>query len=400
LARLNLLNEENIHMSKSSLKRLVVAAIAFAVLTPSMAPAQAADDIKIGIITSTSGPLASYGSAYNDGLTWGLKYYTGGKMAINGHKLVVTTKDDGADPASATASFKEMVGNGTKVIAGTASSGVALTLAPLAAQNKVLYISGPAKNDLVTSAANKYVFRSGNSSSQDLAPIAGIKPVSGKKFVLFVEDNAFGAGNIAAAKALLEPKGATFQEIKVPTSTSDFTPFAKQAADAKGAYIFIAWSNALTAGAMLTSLKIQGAFAKQRPITGLAGAAQYDVYGTLFDGTNAILTNSYFAGASNSGAASDMASWFAANKKTQDLFTSTGADAAKMIVMALTNNPNQDVDLMIRNLEGKSWVGVKGLMTISASSHLLIQPMFLVSLNKSGSHYVPTLLKTISGVGK
>jgi len=387
-------------MSKSSLKRLVVAAIAFAVLTPSMAPAQAADDIKIGIITSTSGPLASYGSAYNDGLTWGLKYYTGGKMAINGHKLVVTTKDDGADPASATASFKEMVGNGTKVIAGTASSGVALTLAPLAAQNKVLYISGPAKNDLVTSAANKYVFRSGNSSSQDLAPIAGIKPVSGKKFVLFVEDNAFGAGNIAAAKALLEPKGATFQEIKVPTSTSDFTPFAKQAADAKGAYIFIAWSNALTAGAMLTSLKIQGAFAKQRPITGLAGAAQYDVYGTLFDGTNAILTNSYFAGASNSGAASDLASWFAANKKTQDLFTSTGADAAKMIVMALTNNPNQDVDLMIRNLEGKSWVGVKGLMTISASSHLLIQPMFLVSLNKSGSHYVPTLLKTISGVGK
>jgi branched-chain amino acid transport system substrate-binding protein len=387
-------------MSKSSLKRLVVAAISLAVLAPSMAPAQAADDIKIGVITSTSGPLASYGTAYNDGLTWGLNDYTGGKMAINGHKLVVTSKDDGADPASATASFKEMVGNGTKVIVGTASSGVALTLAPLAAQNKVLYISGPAKNDAVTSSANKYVFRSGNSSSQDLAPIAGIKPVSGKKFVLFVEDNAFGAGNIAAAKALLEPKGAKFEEIKVPTSTSDFTPFAKKAADAKGAYIFIAWSNALTAGAMLTSLKVQGAFATQRPITGLAGAAQYNVYGTLFDGTNAILTNSYFAGASNSGAASDMAAWFTANKKTQDLFTSTGADAAKMIVMALTANPTQNVDQMIRNLEGKSWVGVKGLMTIDATSHLLIQPMFLVSLNKSGSAYVPKLLKTIAGVGK
>jgi len=387
-------------MSKSSLKRLVVAAISLAVIAPSMAPAQAADEIKIGVITSTSGPLSSYGLAYNEGLTWGLNYYTGGKMAINGKKLVVTSKDDAADPASATASFKEMVGNGTKVIVGTASSGVALTLAPLAAQNKVLYISGPAKNDAVTSSANKYVFRSGNSSSQDLAPIAGIKPVSGKKFVLFVEDNAFGAGNIAAAKALLEPKGAKFEEIKVPTSTSDFTPFAKKAADAKGSYIFIAWSNALTAGAMLTSLKVQGAYATQRPITGLAGAAQYNVYGTLFEGTNAILTNSYFAGASNSGAASDLATWYATNKKTQDLFTSTGADAAKMIVMALTANPNQDVDQMIRQLEGKSWVGVKGLMTISASSHLLIQPMFLVSLNKSGSAYVPKLLKTISGVGK
>jgi len=387
-------------MSKSSLKRLVVAAISLAVLAPSIAPAQAAGEIKIGVITSTSGPLSSYGVAYNEGLTWGLNYYTGGKMAINGQKLVVTSKDDGADPATATAFFKEMVGNGTKVIVGTASSGVALTLAPLAAQNKVLYISGPAKNDAVTSSANKYVFRSGNSSSQDLAPIAGIKPVAGKKFVLFVEDNAFGAGNIAAARALLEPKGAKFEEIKVPTSTSDFTPFAKKAADAKGAYIFIAWSNALTAGAMLTSLKVQGAYATQRPITGLAGAAQYNVYGTLFDGTNAILTNSYFAGASNSGAANDLATWYATNKKTQDLFTSTGADAAKMIVMALTANPKQDVDRMITNLEGKSWVGVKGLMKIDASSHLLIQPMFLVSLNKSGSGYVPKLLKTIAGVGK
>lgn len=387
-------------MSKRSLTRLGVALLSMAVLAPSMAPAQAAGEIKIGVITSTSGPLSTYGVAFNEGLEWGLKYYTGGKMAINGQKLVVTSKDDGADPASATASFKEMVGNGTKIITGTASSGVALTLAPLAQQNKVLYISGPAKNDLVTSAANKYVFRSGNSSTQDLAPLAGIKPISGKKVVLFVEDNAFGAGNIAAARALMGPKGALFEEVKVPTSTSDFTPFAKKAADAKGSYIFIAWSNALTAGAMLTSLKIQGAFAKQRPITGLAGAATYDIYGTLFEGTNAILTNSYFAGAAKTAAAGDLAEWYAANKKTQDLFTSTGADAAKMIVMALTRNPSQNVDTMIKNLEGKSWVGVKGLMRVDAKTHLLIQPMFLVSLNKSGSRYVPSLIKTIASVGK
>ena len=386
-------------MSKRSLTRLGVAVLSLAVLAPSMAPAQAAGEIKIGVITSTSGGLATFGTAYNEGLAWGLNYYTGGKMTINGQKLVVTTKDDGGDPASATASFKEMVGNGTKVIAGTASSAVALTLAPLAQQNKVLYISGPAKNDLVTSAANKYVFRSGNSSTQDLAPLAGIKPISGRKVVLFVEDNAFGAGNIAAARALMTPKGAIFEEIKVPTSTSDFTPFAKKAADANGTYIFIAWSNALTSGAMLTALKVQGAFTKQRPITGLAGVASYNIYGTLFEGTNAILTNSYFAGAANTGAASDLATWYAANKKTQDLFTSTGADAAKMIVMALTRNPSQNVDTMIRNLEGKSWVGVKGLMKIDPNSHLLIQPMFLVSLNKSGSNYVPKLLKTIASVG-
>ena len=384
-------------MSKRSL--LATAAVAaLAIIAPSMAPAQAADDIKIGVITSTSGALKSYGDAYVDGLNWGLKYYTGGKMAINGQKLVVTVKDDAADPASATATFKDMVGNGTKVIVGTASSGVALTLAPLAAQNKVLYISGPAKNDAVTSSANKYVFRSGNTSTQDLAPLTGIKPISGRKVVLFVEDNAFGVGNILAAKALMGPKGATFQEIKVPTSTSDFTPFAKQAADAKGSYIFIAWSNALTAGAMLTALKQQGAFVKQRPITGLAGAATYNIYGALFEGTNAILTNSYFGGVGKSKAASDLASSFTASKKAQDLFTCTGADAAKMIVQALTGNPDQNIDQAISNLEGYSWVGVKGLMKVNPSNHVLIQPMFLVSLKKTAAGYVPVLDKTINSV--
>ena len=60
-------------MSKSSLKRLVIAAVSLALLAPSMSPAQAAEDIKIGVITATSGPLASYGVAYNEGLTGGLK---------------------------------------------------------------------------------------------------------------------------------------------------------------------------------------------------------------------------------------------------------------------------------------------------------------------------------------
>ncbi len=387
---------------RSKLTRVGVALLSIAIVAPAAitAPAGAAADIKIGVITATSGGLKSYGDAYNAALDWGLKYYTGGKMSINGAKLVVTKKDDGGDPAAATAAFKDMVGNGTKIIVGTASSAVALTLAPLAAQNKVLYISGPAKNDLVVSASNKYVFRSGNNSSQDLAPLAGISPIKGKKVVLFVEDNAFGAGNIAAAKALLGPKGAVFEEIKVAATATDFTPYAKKAADAAGAYIFIAWSNALTAGGMFTALKQQGAFTKSRPITGLAGVSSYDIYGTIFDGTNAVLTNSYFPGVFASAAASSLNAEYAANKQSQDLFTPTGADAARMIVRALTGNTDVNIDKAIGNLEGYTWLGVKGRMLIDGTTHQLIQPMFLVALNKSGSHYVPKLVRTLYNVGQ
>jgi branched-chain amino acid transport system substrate-binding protein len=383
---------------KTSIKTALVAALAIALVSPVAAPANAASDIKIGVITSTSGPLKSYGDAYIDGLEWGLKYYTNGKNSVDGRKFVITKKDDGADPASATASFKEMVGNGTNIIVGTASSGVGLTLAPLAAQNKVLYISGPAKNDAVTSAANKYTFRSGNTSLQDFAPLAGIKPIKGKKVILFVEDNAFGLGNIAAAKAYLAPKGAIFEEIKVPTTTADFTPFAKKAADVKGDYIFIAWSNALTSGAMFTALAQQKAYATARPITGLAGVGTYDIYGSLFEGANAILTNSYFPGVVGNKAASEIAADYAKAGKSQDLFTSVGVNAAQMIIAAVKGNSNLDVEKMITTLESTSFVGLTGLNKVNKKNHTLIQSMFLVKLTKENGHYVPSLVSTLYNV--
>lgn len=384
---------------KSSIKTALVAALAVALAAPvASAPANAADDIKIGVITTTSGGLKSYGDAYIDGLEWGLKYYTNGKNSVNGRKFVITKKDDGGDAASATASFKEMVGNGTKIIVGTASSGVAGALAPLAAQNKVLYISGPAKADAITSAANKYVFRSGNTSLQDFAPLANIKPIKGKKVILFVEDNPFGLGNIYAAKAYLAAKGALFEEIKVPTATVDFTPFAKKAADVKGDYIFIAWSNAATSGAMLTSLIQQKAYATARPITGLAGVATYDIYGSLFEGANAILTNSYFPGVVKNKVASAIAADFAKAGKTQDLFTSVGVNAAQMIIKAVEKNANLDVDKMITTLESLTFVGLTGLNKVNKTNHTLIQSMFLVKLTKVNGRYVPSLVSTLYNV--
>ena len=383
---------------KTSIKSALVAALAIALVSPVSAPANAATEIKIGVITSTSGGLKSYGDAYVAGLEWGLNYYTNGKNAVDGRKFVITKKDDAGDPASATASFKEMVGNGTNIIVGTAGSAVGLTLAPLAAQNKVLYISGPAKNDAITSASNKYVFRSGNTSLQDFAPLAGIKPIKNKKVILFVEDNPFGLGNIYAAKAYLAAKGALFEEIKVPTTTVDFTPFAKKAADVKGDYIFIAWSNAATSGAMFTALAQQKAYATARPITGLAGVASYDIYGSLFEGANAILTNSYFPGVVKGKAATQLAIDYAKAGKTQDLFTSTGVNAAQMIIEAVKGNADLNVDKMISTLESFSFVGITGLNKVNKLNHTLIQSMFLVKLTKVNGHYVPSLVSTLYNV--
>jgi branched-chain amino acid transport system substrate-binding protein len=369
--------------------------LTFALVLPVSANfANAAGDINIGVITSTSGGLKSQSEAYIDGLEWGLKYFTNGKSSVNGRKIVVTKRDDSADPLAATAAFKELVGKGTNIIVGTASSQVGLTLAPLAAQNKVLYISGLAKNDYITTPANKYVFRSGNTSQQDVAPLTKLRPIRGKKFTVIVEDGSFGLGSLIATKAFLIPKGAIIEEIKIPAATAEFTPFAKKAAELKGDYIFVAWSNASTASTLFNSLDQQKAYANARLITALPGVDMYETYGALLDGVNAILTSSYFPGVVKNNIATKLATDFAKAGKTPDLDTYNGVNAAQMIIQAVKSNSNLDVEKMITSLEKFSFIGLTGLNKVNKLNHTLIQSMFLVKLTKINGRYTPSLVST------
>ena len=378
---------------KSSLRTSLISLLTIALVLPVSANfANAAGDINIGVITSTTGGLKSQSEAYIDGLEWGLNYFTNGKSSVNGRKIVVTKRDDSADPVAATAAFKELVGKGTNIIVGTASSQVGLTLAPLAAQNKVLYISGIAKNDYITTPANKYVFRSGNTSQQDVAPLTKLRPIRGKKFTVIFEDSSFGLGSLIASKAFLIPKGAIIEEIKIPAATAEFTPFAKKAAELKGDYIFVAWSNASTASALFNSLDQQKAYVNARLITALPGVDMYEKYGALLDGVNAILTSSYFPGVVKNQIATKLAADFTKAGKTPDLDTYNGVNAAQMIIQAVKSNSNLDVEKMIASLEKFSFIGLTGVNKVNKLNHTLIQSMFLVKLTKINGRYAPSLV--------
>ena len=127
--------------------------------------------IKVGLVYSETGALAGYGKDYYQGFLAGLDYATHGTDAVSGHKIEVTQRDDAGDPTKAVSAAKDLIGQGYHILAGSTASGVALQVAPLAAQNKVLFISGPAATDAVT-GLNKYTFRSGRESYQDIATAA------------------------------------------------------------------------------------------------------------------------------------------------------------------------------------------------------------------------------------
>jgi branched-chain amino acid transport system substrate-binding protein len=378
--------------------KLVALVVGVAVLAGVGATTRAADaapsasaPIQIGVVYSRTGLLASYGAQYIQGLRYGLAYATKGTNEVNGRKVELTLVDDATDPVKAVAGAKDLIGKGYKVIIGTASSGIALQLAPLAEQNKILYISGPAATDAVT-GVNRYTFRSGRQSYQDvLAASSYLGGGGGKNVTVFAQDSAFGLGNFLAVQQVMGNLGGQkVNRILVPLSAQDFTPFAQQIKQQKTDLLFIAWAGT-TAPAMWRALEQQGIFQfVDKVVTGLDQRASYPTFGPV--ASNISFISHYVYNAPKNKVNDFLVRSMRKRNQVPDLFTPDGFVAGQMLVRALTKGSPSDVDKMISALEGWSFTGPKGQETIRASDHALLQPMFQVKLTQKNGKWnsVPT----------
>jgi branched-chain amino acid transport system substrate-binding protein len=348
--------------------------------------------VKVAVLTSKTGPLAAYTAEYLDGFKAGLDYATNGTGTVDGTKIDVTYVDDQGQPDTAVSQFKDLVGKGYKVIAGTVDSGIALQLAPLAEQNKVLYVSGPAAADAIT-GVNKYTFRSGRQTWQDVeTAAAAIGSVSGKKVVVFAQDYAFGQANAEAVKTVLGGEGATVDQVMVPLSAKDFTPFALQAKQKHPDLLFVAWAGDTT-GAMWQTLDQQGLFDSSTVVTGLATTATYGLYGPATDKIDFL--SYYFPQAPDNDVNKAMVDAVQKAGSNADLFTPDGFVAAQMIVHAVQQAGGDDVDGMVKALDGWTFDAPKGEETVRASDHAMLQSMYVAKLVKQGDSFVPQLVKTV-----
>lgn len=356
---------------------------------PKATESTASHTIKVGIVYPRTGAFAAYGAEYLSGLRWGLNYATGGTGKVNGHTIEFTVVDDGTDAAKAVSAAKDLIGQGYKIIAGTALSGAALQLAPLAEQNKILYIAGPATADAL-SGVNDYTFRSGRQIFQDVkTSTAYLKGAVGKNVVVFAQDIAFGQGNVAAVRNVFgDLSNQKVDSVLVPASAQDFTPYAQRLKQKNPDLVFVAWAGT-TSGAMWNALDQQGVFdSVDTIVTGLAERATWPGYGPALGKIKFL--NHYNAGAPKNAVNDWLVKKMARRGQAPDLFTPDGFVGAQMIVRALSKGSTTDVSKMISALEGWSFTGPKGQQEIRASDHAMLQPMFLVRLTQTGGRYTAT----------
>ena len=354
---------------------------------------RAGKSVNVAFIYPKTGGLAAFGGEEFDGFQAGLAYVNG---KCGGYTINPTYIDDATDPATAINAFKTEVGQGIKIVAGTGSSGIALQLAPLAAQNNVLYISGAAAFDGIT-GLNRNTFRAGRQTLQDVLDAANVFPpkTTGKKVVVFGEDTAFGAGNVAAVKLIFGGRGQSVSSILSPFGAADLTPYAQQLSNSGADAAFVAWANTTNAAAMWQSLQQQGVAKKLTLITGLANRASYDAIGPLVPGVTMI--SHYVYTAPHNAANTYLIKWMAKNRhQVPDLFTPDGFVTAQMICRAISKG-GTDTGKQISALEGWQFLAPKGKQYVRAADHAMIQPMFQVQLVPgNGGHFVAKVVKTIS----
>lgn len=377
----------------------VLGAVAVAAATASTDTrgAASASSVKVGFIYSRTGALSGFGAEEVEGFQFGLSYLKSKGNTCGGRKLDVTYIDDQTVPANAVNAAKDLIGQGYKIIAGSTSSGAATAVAPIADQNNVLFISGPAAADAIT-GLNRHTFRAGRQSYQDVQTAANILPprTVGKKVVVFAEDTAFGASNVTAVQQVFGAKGHTVSKILVPFNSPDLTPYAQQLKNANADLVFVAWAGPNSA-AMWQALDQQKVFDSTDVATGLADRSGYAAFGPIIGPKAKLLSHYIYQGPKNK-----VNTWLVKRMRQRaghvpDLFTPDGFNTALMICHAVQVAKGDNVDKMISALEGWQFLGPKGVERIRKADHALIQPMFIVNLVKqSNGKYDAKWLKTVS----
>ena len=387
-------------MKRRQLPLLITAALAAGTLAAPLAQAQGKGDVRIAVIASKTGPLEAYAKQTIVGFNMGLEYATGGTMTIAGRKLVVIEKDDQGKPdvgksllAAAYADDK------VDIAVGPTASPVALAMLPVAEEYKKILLVEPAVADSITGDKwNRYIFRTGRSSTQDALANAAAFDQDGVTIATLAQDYAFGRDGTKAFKDAIK-KAKVVHEEYVPQNATDITAAAQRIFDRlKGQpgrkVVFIIWAGNLAVPFKMLDLE------PQRYGITLATGGNILPAMTLFKRVPGMEGALYYYFGIPKNPANE---WLVANhykqfKSPPDFFTAGGMSAAIAVVEALKKTKGDtSTEKLIATMEGMSFDTPKGKMTFRKEDHQAMQSMyhFKVKVDPAFEWGVPELVREI-----
>ena len=216
--------------------RLALAALALGVAATGPAQAQT---VKIGLINTYSGPMASNGDQIQKSIDLFQKLNASKLPA--GVKVEIIKRDDtGINPETAKRLAQELiVREKVNMITGVVWTPNAAAIAPLTKEAKVPFIIMNAGTAMITTLS-PYIVRTSFTLWQSSYPMG---TWAAKKFkTAYIAVSDFGPGHDAQeafAKSFKAGGGLIVGNVRMPPPTTDFAPFLQRVKDAKPEALFV-----------------------------------------------------------------------------------------------------------------------------------------------------------------
>ncbi|MFE0751262.1 ABC transporter substrate-binding protein [Gordonia sp. NPDC058843] len=378
--------------------RTAVAATALLVgsLTACTVDSAASDDgvVDVGILSEYTGPLSLYGPAWESGFRAGLEELTGGTYEVDGTKIDIEVKDSAGDPATGQTAVRELLGNGTDIIVGTASSSVAVSVAQTAVENDVVFIAGAASTPALN-AMSPGVFRTSvDVRTVNNAVLEMIKQNGGKRVAYVGQDYDYGQTQADAMASQAGEYGLTVEKFLFPTNTHDFTAGVAKVLASGVDTIYVGWTGEGLAQ-LFQALVAQNAFADDSPVTVTSLAPLPQEYATVANAVgdkalaNFALVSVYAEDTTGTPAEKVVAEYVATEAEDTEIGAQQayGYLGALALVRAIQEaGPGLAPADVHKALAGAKFDGVQGPVAIRAEDHLVESPMFEYRLvNKDGA---------------
>ena len=208
-------------------------------------PDASSDPIKIGVLASTTGALATYGIAERQGIevAFANANAAGG---INGQKIEAVWYDPAGDTAKAVEQVNRMVQqDGVQVVLdASASSGVGLAIKPILQAAEVVMISAGAAAAITDPASDSpYTFGTTLSTDHVAAKMAENLKAQGVKSVgTLASSDGYGKSGATSLQTELDKVGITQEAVEYDPAATDLTPQLR-ALQAKNHGAIINWTS-------------------------------------------------------------------------------------------------------------------------------------------------------------
>jgi branched-chain amino acid transport system substrate-binding protein len=196
-------------------------------------PANAADTVRVGVISVLSGPLATIGN----GEAWSAEMAVNDYGTVLGKKIELVVRDHAYNPGIANEKAKELYEKEkVDMIVACPNSAAGLAVAQQALLHKKPFISTSAgTTDLIGKQCNRYVIK-WNYNDYMLATTVGLWGAEhlGKKWYTITSDYAWGHDLLKHFTAALKKKGGIHVgNDMVALQTADYSPYILNAIKAK-----------------------------------------------------------------------------------------------------------------------------------------------------------------------